>query len=195
MRSLRAWTGSGCLRVARLGVVLALVACSSLPAVRAEYDHQVDFARYRTFGFFDVLGTDRDGYETLVTKTLKSATRRQMEARGYRYTEDKPDLRINFNARLTDRIHVNRTPLPPSEYYEYRSYATWRAYDLEVDQYKEGTLNIDVVDAARAQLIWEGIATGPVTAKVYQNRQAAIEQAVEQIFRKYPFSANPTKID
>lgn len=172
-------------------MVLASVACSSLPAVRAEYDHQTDFSRYRTFGFFDAIGTDRGGYETLVTQTLKTATRRQMESRGYRYVEDKPDLRINFNAHLTDRVHVSRTPLPSSEYYGYRSYGTWRAYDLEVDQFTEGTLNIDIVDAARAQLVWEGIATGPVTAKVYQNRAAAIEQAVEQIFLKYPFSAQP----
>jgi uncharacterized protein DUF4136 len=183
---------TGRFRHALAGVVLASVAaCASVPSVRAEYDRQVDFSRYRTFGFFDVVGTDRAGYETLVTQTLKAATRKEMEARGYVYAEDNPELKINFNANLTDRIHVSRTPLPPSEYYGYRSYATWRAYDVEVDQFKEGTLNIDVVDAARAQLVWEGIATGPVTTRVYRNREAAIEQAVQQIFREYPFSAHP----
>lgn len=189
---LRRSSAAGRLRIVLAGVaLLVLAACSSLPSVRTEYDRQVDFSRYRTFGFFDVVGTDRGGYQTLVTQTLKAATRRQMEARGYRYSEDKPDLKINFNARLTDRFNVTRTPVPPSEYYGYRSYATWRAYDIEVDQFTEGTLNIDVVDAARAQLVWEGIATGPVTARVYSNRQAAIEQAVERIFLKYPFSARP----
>jgi hypothetical protein len=127
----------------------------------------------------------------LVTQTLKSATRRQMEARGYRYSAENPELLVNFNAHLVDRVHVNRIPVPPSEYYSYRSYETWRDYDIEVDQFTEGTLNIDVVDAARTQLVWEGIATGPVTAEVYRNRQVAIEQAVELVFRKYPHPGNP----
>lgn len=172
-------------------VLLALAACTTLPAVRAEYDQQVDFRSYRTFGFVEVPGTDRGGYETLVTQTLKSATRRQMEARGYRFQAAHPDLLVNFNAHLRERVDVVRMPVAPSDYYGYRSYVAWRAYDVEMHQYTEGTLNIDVVDAARAQLVWEGIATGTVTEKVYRNRQAAIEQAVERIFTKYPVAPQP----
>lgn len=178
-----------CTRLALLCLAVVLAACSTLPAVRTEYDPQIDFAQYRTFGFIKPLGTDRSGYETLVSQNLKSAARRQMELRGYRYTDTNPDLLINFNAHLTDRVEIARVPISPAEYYGYRSYATWRDYDIELAQYKEGTLNIDVVDAARGQLVWEGIATGPVTAKVYKNRQLAIEQAVEQVFGKYPVPA------
>jgi hypothetical protein len=184
------------IRDAWLGIIaslalLAVAACTTFPAVRAEADPQVDFRSYRTFGFAKVLGTDRDGYETLVTQALKSATRRQMEARGYRFEPVQPELLVNFNAHLKERVDVVRMPVAPSDYYGYRSYVAWRAYDVEMHQYTEGTLNIDVVDAARAQLVWEGIATGTVTAKVYRDRKAAIEQAVERIFAKYPVPAQP----
>lgn len=172
-------------------VVLALAACATTPDVRADYDPGVDFRAYRTFGFAEVLGTDRGGYETLVTGTLKSATRRQMEARGYRYQPERPELLVNFNAHLRERLDVVRMPVPPSDYYGYRNYVAWRAYDVEVHQYTEGTLNIDVVDASRAQLVWEGIATGTVTADVRRNRRAAIEDAVERIFAKFPVPPRP----
>jgi hypothetical protein len=171
--------------------MLALVACATVPDVRAEYDREVDFRSYRTFGFAEVLGTDRAGYETLVSQSLKAATRREMEARGYRFEPAQPDLLVNFNAHLRERVDIVRMPIPPSDYYGYRNYVAWRAYDVEMHQYTEGTLNIDVVDAARAQLVWEGIATGTVTAEVYRDRQAAIDRAVERIFRKYPVPPNP----
>lgn len=170
-----------------LGVtLLALAACSSIPSVRSIHDQQVDLSAYRTFGYFEVVGTDTRGYESLVTQALKSATRRQMEARGYRYSAVRPELLINFNAHLSDRHAVHRRPLPPSEYYDYRSYEVWRSYEVEVSHFKEGTLNIDVVDGASARLVWEGIARGAVTPKVYQDRSAAIERAVEEVFKQYP---------
>lgn len=167
-------------------ILIGGASCASLPSIRVVYDGTTDLGSYRTFGFFDVTGTDRQGYESLVTQQLKSATRRQMEARGYRYSSGHPDLLVNFNANLVDKVVVSHSPLPPSEYYGYRSYETWRSYDVQVRQFKEGTLNIDVVDVGRSRLVWEGIASGAVTPKVYDNRQAAIEQAVELIFLRYP---------
>ena len=70
-------------------------------------------------------------------------------------------------------------------------YSPWGTYGYEtlVDQYKEGTLNIDIVDAARKQLVWEGVAIGRVTQKAIKEREARINAAVKDIFEKYPFRA------
>ena len=74
-------------------------------------------------------------------------------------------------------------------YYGYRRgyYGGWGGYDTHVQQYVEGTLNIDIVDARRKQLVWEGVAVGRVTDKQREQRQAAINAAVAEIFSKYPF--------
>ena len=63
-----------------------LAACASGPTVKGDYDHQADFAQYRTFGYMSPLGTDKAGYSTLLTERLKDATRGQMEMRGYVYS-------------------------------------------------------------------------------------------------------------
>ena len=174
-------------------LVLLLAACSTGPTVRSERDASAVFSRYATFGFFDPLGTDTSGYETLVTQALKASTRREMEARGYRYAESGADLLVNFNAQLADRTEVQPRPMPgpPPEYYGYRSYITWPDYGVVVDQYKEGTLNIDVVDAQHRKLIWEGVAIGRVTEKVQRHRAQAIDKAVAEIFKSYPLPARP----
>ena len=78
-------------------------------------------------------------------------------------------------------------------YYGYRTgmYAAYPMYqdNTVVSQYTEGTLNIDVVDAARKQLVWEGIVTGVITQKDLNNPQPAIDEAVTAAFAKYPVAA------
>lgn len=173
--------------------MIALAGCATGPKITADYDRSANFTAYRSFGFYQPLGTDQAGYESLVTQTLKAAVRQEMEARGYTYAETGPDLLINFNGRLEQRTNISQTPAPSPVYYGYRRglYGGWGgyAYETRVDQYVEGTLNIDMIDAQRKQLVWEGVAVGRVTKKVQEDRQAAIRAAVAEIFAKYPFRA------
>ncbi|WP_368931444.1 DUF4136 domain-containing protein [Achromobacter xylosoxidans] len=175
-------------------LVTILAACASSPAIKSDYDHQADFSRYRTFGYMSPLGTDKAGYSTLLTERLKDATRGQMEMRGYVYNAANPDLLVNFNGKLQQKTQVTEAPPPPmGPYYGYRSgfYGGWPGYGWgdTVYQYTEGTLNIDLVDARRKQMVWEGVAVGevqnPDTATSSQN----IDKAVAGIFAKYPFRA------
>ena len=58
-------------------------------------------------------------------------------------------------------------------------------------QYTEGTLTMDIVDAARKQLAWEGTAVGRVREKDRQNLQPAIDDVMAQIFAQYSYRAPP----
>lgn len=172
--------------------LLALGACSSGPDVRAMTDPSVNFSQYQTFGFVDPLGTDRAGYQSIVSQHLKDSTRRQMEARGLRYDATNPQLLVNFSAKLDDKVRVTSTPEPVmmGGYYGFRRgfYQPWPLYteSTDVSQYQQGTLTIDVVDAARKQLVWEGTATKAVTSKDSQNVGAALDSAVVAAFTKFP---------
>ena len=169
-----------------------LAGCASGPETRADYDRTVDFAQYRTFGFFDKVGTDEADYESLVTMRLKVSTRRELEARGYRYTETAPDLLVNFNASITQQTRVYSAPMPfyGGYYgYGYGYYGAWAAYQPYVYQYDEGTLKIDIVDAKRKQLVWEGVAVGRISEKAKKDRATAIDSAVQEMFTQFPFRA------
>ncbi len=180
------------------GAALVVAGCASGPRVRAERDKTVDFSQYHTFGFVTPLGTDREGYQTIVSQYLKAATQRELEARGLRLVEDAPQLLVNFSGRLNDRLLAKAVPETGllvgagfgHDYYRYRTgfYTTWPLYpmDSRVDTYTEGTLNIDVIDAARKQMVWEGVAVGRVTEKTMDNLKPKIDEAVTAIFSKYP---------
>lgn len=171
-----------------LALALLLGGCAPLaPDVRVHSSPEADFSRYRSFAFFEPLGTDRSGYSSILSQHLRTFTRQAMEARGYRYNEDQPDLLVNFNARVRDRTEV--LSMPHAGYYSYRRgwYGPWGGYDNTVIQYQEGTLNIDLVDARRKQLVWEGVAEGQVTEASRKDIQNTVRTAVEQVFSRYPY--------
>ncbi len=183
--------------LAVLGAALVATGCAAGPRVRAERDKTVDFSQYRTFAFTDPLGTDRSGYQTMVSQYLKAATQRELEARGLRLVEVDPQLLVNFNCKLSEKFRT--TAVPSSSiafgfghggYYGYRTgiYTTWPLYapETRVTSYTEGTLNIDVIDAARKQMIWEGVAVGRATDETMENLQPHIDEAVTAIFVNYP---------
>jgi len=186
--------------VALLGAALVAAGCASGPRVRAERDKTVDFSQYRTFAFADPLGTDREGYQTMVSQYLKAATQRELEARGLRLVEAGPQLLVNFSGKLSEKLRT--TTMPSSSitfgyghggYYGYRTgiYTTWPLYapDTRVDSYTEGTLNVDIIDAAKKQMIWEGVAVGRVTDETMENLQPKINETVAAIFVNYPIKS------
>jgi len=170
-----------------------LAACASGPTVKSDYDHQADFAQYRTFGYMTPLGTDKAGYNTLLTERLKSATRGQMEMRGYTYSATNPDLLVNFGAKLQQQTEVVPGPAPMGPYYGYRAgfYGGWPGYGWgdDVYQYTEGTLSIDLVDARRRQLVWEGVAVGEIQNPSSAGSSQNVDKVVAEVFAKYPFRA------
>jgi hypothetical protein len=82
-------------------------------------------------------------------------------------------------------------------YYGYRGsmYAAWPMYtnDVSTVRYQVGTLNVDVVDARRKQLVWEGVAEGKLRKETMQNPEPAIRSVINQLYQSYPGRATPAQ--
>ncbi|MCC5450901.1 DUF4136 domain-containing protein [Rheinheimera sp. UJ51] len=175
------------------GSLLILSACATGPTVRSDQAPDANLANYQTFGFMTELATDRGGYTSLVTQHLKAAVTAEMTARGYRFSEESPQLLVNFNSNVEQRTDIRTTTsaaLAPYSYYHYRRgfYSPFPYYQKEVEtvRYKIGTVNIDVVDAARKQLVWEGVAEGVLKRQDLEEPRQAMAQVVANIFDKFP---------
>lgn len=172
--------------------LLLLTGCATGPTVRSDAAANTDFAAYKSFGFMAQQATDEADYTTLVTQHFKDAITAQMSALGYQYSETNPDLLVNFNSNVETRTDVRSTPTVAVQYgyYNYRRgiYAGFPVYanDIDTVRYKYGTVNIDVVDAAKKQLIWEGIAEGTLKRADLEEPKQAIANVVQLIFQQYP---------
>src|SRR5687767_1790995 len=180
-------------------LVLALLSagCASTrpPDMRVDYDRNADFSVFRTYGFPKETGTDRGGYSTLVTSYFKSAISTAMEARGYKYSEEKPDLLVNFFMNTRERTETSSQPRMSMGYgyygYRYGLYNAWPLYDEDrTVTYKVGTINVDIVDAEKKQLVWEGVAEGRVSEDELQNPKVTINAVVTELMRQYPGRPN-----
>lgn len=181
-----------------LSATAALTACASAPLkVHTRVDPAASFSGYRTYGFVPVVGTNYGGKVTALTVYFMQAIRQEMDSRGYQYTEESPDLLVNFNANPVAGTDSN-TSIAPSYgystgYYAYRAelygLPVIQAESEETINYRVGTANIDIVDAKRKMLAWEGIAEGRLTEDMLQNPGPAIASIVSEIFDQYPGKA------
>jgi len=192
----------GCLLAASLllCVTFALTACATAPLkVHTRVDPSAEFSGYRSYGFVSALGTNYGGKTTALTVYFMKAVRQEMDSRGYRYTEESPDLLVNFNAnpRATAESKTNISPTYgySTGYYAYRAelygLPVIAFEDEETVNYRVGTGNIDIVDARRKMLVWEGIAEGRLTEDMLHDPGPAIAGIVADIFAQYPGKAAP----
>ena len=166
--------------------------CASTPNTFSNVAPGADFSRYSTFGFFDVLSTDNENYESLESNFLKVAVAQELDRRGFSYSES-PDLIVNFYIHTQEKVRSRNVPTT-SAYYGFRDpfYDPWGgygmgvAYETRIDQFTEGTLNIDVVDASTKKLIWEGAVSGRITKKDLQNLEQTIDEAVATVMANFP---------
>jgi len=179
--------------LALVAVGLLLSACETGPKIRANTAPNADLNSYKTYSFPAKLGTDRGDVQTPLTGYFKEAVRREMDARGYQFVEGGvADLWVNFHVNAREQTDIRSTPAPyyGGGYYGYRGgvYGGWYGggTDVETVHYKVGTANIDVVDAQKKQLVWEGVAEGKLTDKVMKDPRAAVNAVVTEIYKQFP---------
>ena len=170
------------------GVIWLISACQTLPEIHALYDETANLNNYTNFAFHPKLELEGEEYEKLSTRYIKAAIITQMKKKGYRYSNN-PDIWVNFNTHTKEKIKI-LSELEHHPYYDFRhGYGVWGGYphhETRIDQYTEGTLNIDVIDKSNKKLLWEGIAVGRLSKQTMDNLEMKINEAVGLIFEKYP---------
>jgi hypothetical protein len=179
-----------------------LSGCAVSPDIRTDAAPGVDFGAFRTFSFYTPLSTDRAGFHSLVSQQLMFSTRREMEVRGFQFVANpaEADVLINFHTHVTEQVRVRSVPDPwvgPS-YWNHRRgfYDPWRGHSrwpshnrLDVDQFSEGRLSVDLIDRRQNMLVWEGVASKRLTQRTLNDLGPAMDSAVHDMFRSFPVKA------
>lgn len=199
--STRRWQNfsSGTALVFALAATLLIVGCASSPQVRSSAAPGVNIGTFKTFSFFSDLSTDRAGYHSLISQQLMSSARREMEARGFTFVADaaQADLLVNFHTHVADQVRVRSTPDPwmNNAFWHHRGgfYQPWPGHrgwpthsQVSVDQFSEGRLSIDVIDAEEKVVVWEGVSSQRLTQRTINELGPALDNAVHHIFKQFP---------
>ena len=158
--------------------LLLFSACSSVQ-VNSDYDKKVDFTQFKTFAFHKT-GIDKATISDLDKKRILRSIDEVMTSKGFAKNES-PDLLIAFFTKESEQVNV-------SQFNAGWGYG-WNPYiwggNTSVNRYTEGTLYIDLIDAKKKELIWQGEGEGVLT-KDTNKKDEKIKEFVTKILEQYP---------
>lgn len=169
-------------RLLPLLLLFVLGSCASV-SVNTDYDKRVDFTQFKTYAYHKN-GIDKVEISDLDKKRILRSIDEVMAAKGFTKS-DNPDLLINFFTKAREEVNVNQFNAGwgygwgwgwnPMFYGGYGSTYTTT----------EGTLYIDLIDAKKKEMIWQGQGIGNLTKDV-EKKDEVIKEFVSRILEKYP---------
>ncbi|WP_396195825.1 DUF4136 domain-containing protein [Flavobacterium sp.] len=163
-------------------LLLVLASCSSV-RVYSDFDKQVDFTPYKTYAFHKN-GIDKAEISDLDKKRILRAIDETMSAKGFTKS-DNPDLLISFFTKEREEVNVNQF----NAGWGYGWGWGWNPFlwggNTMVTRHTEGSLYIDIIDAKKKELIWQGEGEGVLT-KDRDKKEALIKEFVSKILEQYP---------
>ena len=170
------------LKILPLLLLFVLASCDAVK-VNSDYDKKVDFAPYKTFAFHKT-GIDKAEISDLDKKRILRSIDETMTTKGFAKSET-PDLLIAFFTKEREQVDVNQFNAGWGYGWGYG----WNPYiwggNTSVSRYTEGTLYIDIIDAKKKELIWQGEGQGVLT-KDTNKKDEKIKEFVTKILEQYP---------
>lgn len=167
-----------------LPLLLLLIAssCASV-SVNTDYDKRVDFTQFKTYAFYKT-GIDKAEISDLDKKRILRSIDEVMAAKGFTKS-DNPDLLVNFFTKAREEVNVNQFNAGWGYGWGWGwNPFFWGGYNT-VYTTTEGTLYIDLIDAKKKEMIWQGQGIGNLT-KDAEKKDEVIKEFVSSILAKYP---------
>lgn len=164
-------------------LIFLVVSCSSVN-VYNDYDKKVDFTQFKTFAFYKP-GVDKVEISDLDKKRILKSIEAEMLAKGFTKSEN-PDLLVNFFTKSREQVDVNAFNNSWGYGYGYG----WNPYigggnRTTVRTTTQGTLFIDLIDAKKKEMVWQGEGQGEIF-KNQNNKEERIGEFVKEILKQYP---------
>jgi hypothetical protein len=161
-------------------VFAGLVAgCAPSISVRTDYHPGTNFSVYKTVTISDAK-TELDPF---IAERIRQAVAAQLAAKGVARVPSDGDLVMHAHVRLRTDTTVSTW----SGGWGYGYYGGYGGNYVDVRNVRVGTLVVDLVDRAKGEAVWRGIAEGTIDQNsTPQESEAHINAAVEKLFREYP---------
>ncbi|OYQ44358.1 hypothetical protein CHU92_02560 [Flavobacterium cyanobacteriorum] len=172
-----------------LSFCLLTVIVSSCSSVRvtSDYDDNADFSGYKTYAFFKE-GIDKADISDLDKKRIMRAIDGEFAKKGFTKSE-KPDMLVNIFTKSNKVINVDQFypgfGWGPGWGWGWGPGWGWGWNNTFVSTSTEGTLYIDLIDANKKELVWQGVGTGVLTMD-RDAKQQRINEFVARILAQFP---------
>lgn len=172
------------LKLLPLLLLFLLASCSSVK-VTSDYDMSTDFSNYKTFAFYKK-GIDKVEMSDLDKRRILKAIESEMMAKGFTKSEN-PDILVNIFTKSREKVNIYNNHM----YYGWHPWYYGPNFGTQISKYTEGTLFVDLIDANKKELAWQGIGSGALTTTGnVEKKEARIKEFVSEIMLQYPPGAS-----
>jgi hypothetical protein len=178
-----------------LAALIAVAGCATVQ-VGSDYDRSASagFSNFHTFTLMHRQHHAQGGMSNpLVVQRTEDAIKAEMARKGYQLSNDgaSADFTVDFTIGSQERTDVNSYPDPyigPGWGFGRRGWwgGSYWGNDLDVRQYREGTLSIDIFDAHSHRPVWHGWAKKELSRKDIDHSEEPIRKAVAAVLEKFP---------
>jgi hypothetical protein len=163
---------------ASVGIVLLAAAASFATEVKTDYDRSTDFSQYKTYSWEKVQTKDQ-----LWVDRIKQAVNSALAGKGW--TEVPSGGNVAIVA-----IEMTKNQQTLNTFYDgfgrgWRWGGGFGDSTTTVDNYKVGTLVVDLFDANSKKLIWRGSSSDTLSSKSDKNIKE-LDKGVEKMFDHFP---------
>jgi Domain of unknown function (DUF4136) len=173
MKTFRSTTVCALFFLVTLGTALA-------QQVKTDFDHQANFSQYKTYSWQEIKPPN-----SLWDARIKSAVDSQLAAKGWTQVDNGGDVAIVAIATTQTEKTLQTFYDGMGGSWRWRGFGGMGESTTTEQDYKEGTLLIDMYDAKSKQLIWRGSAEDTLSNNAEKNEKN-LDKGVEKMFKKFP---------
>jgi Domain of unknown function (DUF4136) len=174
-----------------LAVLLLLTACETL-RVGTDHDPAADFSEYHSFAWMPPHSHSHESPNPLVVQRAHDAIEAALTGKGYTLAGDpaEADFIVDFTIGSRERTDVRSYPAPYGGALMWSGAYWWGApywgSEVDVRQYREGTISVDIFNAHSHRAVWHGWAQKELTRSDIEHSQGSIRKAVDSILGGFP---------
>lgn len=167
-----------------LVLIISLNSCSSV-RVASDYDKQANFDGYKSFAFYKP-GIDKADISDLDKKRILRAIEANMTSKGF-IKSNNPDVLVSIFTKTKENVNIYQNNVGFGYGWGWNPWFWGDNFygGNTVSRVTEGTLYIDLIDASKKELIWQGMGTSALTKNV-DRKQEKMNEIVTAILEKYP---------
>lgn len=172
-------------------VMWVSLGCSPYRVISNRTDKTADWTSYRTFTFIDTNRIDpvpSDSYRSSI-ELVKRAVASELTNRGYQQIASNQlgasaDLLVNIGGIVNEKTQTRQTTIYEAPRYIGQRRYSWQSQEVPVGTYKEGTINVHLVDFRRNTLLWDAAVSSVLRKGNVTPDQ--IQEGVSKLFAKFP---------
>lgn len=158
--------------------VFALASCGSV-RVETDYDRNANFSSFQTYAFYKP-GIDEAKISDLDKRRILRAIDATLSTKGMTKSQT-PELLVSIFTKESERVDVYNNN------FGWGGWGWGGNWGNSVARTTEGTLYIDIIDAKKNELIWQGIGRSSLyRGSDINKRDERINNIVSEILAEYP---------